>query len=61
MKLVCFKMHNGNDAWVNPEMVSYIRQTLDGEQGRSLIWMEGSGIFVDFSAAEVAVKILEGS
>jgi hypothetical protein len=58
-EFVQFEQPNGHPCWINPELVSYLRPIRDGEAGRTLIWMEGSGIYV-ISPPEHVIRALGG-
>lgn len=59
MALIHFKAANGKDAWIDPALVSLVRDALDGEKGQTFIWCNGVGIFLADEAATV-VRALEG-
>jgi hypothetical protein len=58
MKLVEFiSADDTTSVYVNPELVCFVRPTVDGEAGNTLIMTEGGGLFVQ-PRADIVVRLL---
>ena len=57
MKLVLLVGANNAPVWINPDAISFLRPTVDGEAGNTMIMFEGQWLTVDDTLDEVRAAL----